>query len=140
MGSQPGGVGCDPWGHVVDAYLGRRVGDGDKYGHQDVYEEVSRHHAWQQAHAQQAPVAFAAPAHPPARATHTCKREDIRREEMPFSTDVDLCRRSSGASVSMVMHLWELLPTHSKHHPEGPNTHRQEHLTEEKTHEKEIKT
>lgn len=85
--SQLRGVCRDPWGDEVDGYLGRRVGDGDKYGHQDVYQQVSRHHARQEAHTQQAPVAFAAPPHHPARTTHTCNREHIRREEMRFSTD-----------------------------------------------------
>lgn len=47
----------------MDGDLGRSVGNGDEYRHHDIDQEVARHHARQQAHAQQASVAFAAPAH-----------------------------------------------------------------------------
>lgn len=37
----------------------------------------------------------------------------------------------------MAMVLWGLLSTHSKHHPEGPNRHCQEHLPGKNTKMKE---
>lgn len=68
------GVGRNPWGNVVDDYFWRRVGDGDEYGHHDINQKVAGHHERQQAHAQQSPVAFAAPAefaHCPRRTNRT---------------------------------------------------------------------